>query len=117
MAFPTLHAGGTAHYGTTRTKRTQTEVIQFGDDSEQRWQSGPALNEFSLELRNIDGVDLSAVRQFFIDQKGENGAAWSITIDGVEYLNCTFLTDVFPVEEPANTPERFDLTLPCRQTK
>ena len=117
MTFPTLHSGGTVHYGTSRTKEYKTTIIRFADDTEQRWSASPGLNRFDLVLRSIDGVDLSAVRQFFIDQKGQSGTAWSITIGADTFDNCTFLTDTFPVEEPANRPERFNVRLPCRQVK
>ena len=116
-SFPTLHRGAEAHVGTTRTVKQAVEIVQFADDSEQRWIKSPPLNRFTLVFRYLDGVDVSNIRQFFNDQKGRFGTDWDITINGDLYENMTFDQDDFSPTEPADKPELFHLTLKARQVE
>lgn len=112
-SFPTLHSGEVTMLGFTRTASYGTAVKAFEDGSEQRWRARKPIAQFTLRYKDIDGVDLSALRAFFLSTKGGFDATWDITIQGVTYAGCAFATDTFSFAE--EKPNRASGTLPIIQ--
>lgn len=113
--FPALKTGVVGMYPATLGLTYRTDVVQFVNDSEQRWATQPALGEFELTFTAVDGYDLSLVMDFFRSQKGQFDGTWTLTINSNTYNNCTFLDDAFTWTE--RKAERYDFTLKCRQEK
>jgi hypothetical protein len=113
-AFPTLSFGAVAMYSTTHGARFGTEVAQFVNDSEQRWVGRPQLEEMELVLTDLSGYDQAAVMAFFRSVKGSFDSTWSITLAGITYNSCVFLSDEIMWTE--TRPLFFSTTLKLRQT-
>jgi hypothetical protein len=113
-SFPLLASGAAAMYPTTYGPRYNTEVVQFCNDSEQRWVGRAGLADIELVLTNISGYDLSAVVAFFRSSKGSFDSTWQITLVGVTYTSCVFLSDDITWTE--TQPQFFSLSLKIRQT-
>jgi hypothetical protein len=114
--FPTLSSGsGSIRYPLSRSKTYVTGLHRFGNGSEQRWKSVGALQRpLEIQLRGLDGYNLSLVREFFRSMKGAFDSTWSITLGAATYPNCAFDQDDFsPVERK---PNLYDLTLRIVQT-
>lgn len=114
-AFPTIRSGAAALYPVTRSREYVTRVVQFADDSEQRWRVRPALARFTLEFTDINGYDLSEILAFWRSTKGRFDTTWQITIDGQTYQNMAFDSDDFSFIE--NRPNRYTVRLSCIQTR
>lgn len=112
-SFPALRSGAVTMYGCQRETRYGTGLAQFCDDSEQRWKIHPALASFTLEYRNLDGYDLSAIQEFFRSMKGRFDSTWDLTIGGALYAHLSFDQDDFTWSE--TKPNRFTLSLRVRQ--
>lgn len=113
--FPALKTGVVGMYPAVLGVQYATEVVQFVNDTEQRWASNPGLGNFELTFTNIDGYDLSVLIDFFRSCKGQFDSTWTLAINGQTYTNCTFLSDDITWLE--NKPERYTLTLKCRQVR
>lgn len=113
--FPALRSGVVGMYPSTLGVVFATQVVQFVNDSEQRWSSQAGLGNFELTFTNINGYDLSILLDFFRSVKGAFDTTWTLTMNGSTHTNCTFLQDDFTWTE--STPEHYTLTLQCRQVQ
>jgi len=113
--FPTLAAGQIAQHPITRKRSFGVRVLQFGNDTEQRFVRHAPLSEWNLTYRDLKAADVATLRTFFDSQKGQFDKSWDITIAGVSYQNMTFLQDDFPPVETKGT--RHSLTLRARQVR
>lgn len=114
-SFPTTKGGTLGMYGFQRSKEYRTEVFQFTDSSEQRWNSRVPLAKFVIVCINVNGYDVANIRQFFNDSKGGFDSTWDVTVKGVLYSNCCFADSTFPIAEPVGT-NRFNLQIKVQQT-
>ena len=114
-SFPTLRSGVVTMYGAERTVRQGTGVVQFLDDSEQRWRQHGALAGFTLEFRHIDGYDLANVLEFFRSMKGRFDSTWDLTLGGTLHPYLAFEDDEISWQE--SKPNRFSLQLRVRQAR
>lgn len=114
-SFPALRSGAVTMYGGQREMTFGTAVVQFCDDSEQRWRSTGALAGFVLTLRNVDGYDLANVLEFFRSMKGRFDSSWDLTLGSTLYSNLTFDDDEITWTE--TKPDRFSLQLRVRQVR
>lgn len=113
--FPSLKTGVVGMYPTTLGLSYKTEVVQFVNDTEQRWATWPGLGDFELVFTDVDGYDLSTLLDFFRSTKGQFDATWTLVMNGATYNNCTFMQDDFTFTEAK--PERYSVTFRCRQEK
>jgi hypothetical protein len=115
MTFPTVRSGaGVALYPLTRSRAYVTTVLQFCDDSEQRWLSqANGLARFKLEYHNLNADDVNALLAFWRAQRGALDGTWTITVAGVTYAHMYFTDDNFVFQEVCSG--MFDLTLACAQ--
>lgn len=113
--FPALKTGVVGMYPATLGLTFKTDVVQFVNDTEQRWATWQGVSEFELVFTDIDGYDLSLLVEFFNSVKGQFDATWTLPINGQTYNNCSFLQDDFTYTEAK--PERYSVTLKCRQEK
>lgn len=113
--FPTLSCGNVLRYPATHGVEIPTGVIQFEDDSEQRWVRSPTLHQWSLVFSDLSEADLATIETFWLACKGAFDATWDITIGNTTYSYCTFLDDEFTPTETARG--RFSLTLQVRQVR
>jgi hypothetical protein len=114
-SFPALRSGAVTMYGLQRETRFGTGVVQFCDDSEQRWKAHGALAAFTLEFRNIGGYDLANILEFFRSMKGAFDSTWDLTIDATTNSNLCFDQDEITWTE--TKPDRFSLSLRVRQVR
>lgn len=112
-SFPALKSGSAAMYPLTRSIECSTQVVQFCDDSEQRWKSRAKVSGFVLEYTDISGYDLGILRDFFRTVKGRGDTTWDVTIGGVLYQYMMFDSDEFTFTE--TRPNRFTVRLSCKQ--
>jgi hypothetical protein len=112
-AFPALKSGRVGMYPLARAVGYSTRVVQFADDSEQRWRGRTRFESFSLEFADVSGYDLGLIRDFWITAKGRMDSTWTITVGGVTYARMEFETDAFTVTE--TKPERYAVRLLCKQ--
>ena len=68
--YGSLGAGAMAMYPATVVNSYVTRVIQFVNSSEQRWTVRGALFGAVLSFQNLNGYDLSLLRNFFVQMKG-----------------------------------------------
>lgn len=92
-SFPALATGQIAMYGTDIGRRYATEVVQFCDDSEQRWPTAQGCATFVLNLVDLDGYEVSNVEEFFRSMKGRYDSTWDITVGATLYENMMFEDD------------------------
>lgn len=115
-SFPTIKNGGSvAMYGTEQAKSFGVSVLQFENDSEQRWLNTRELWEGLLVFTSVSGYDLAAVQGFFRSMKGRFDQTWDITIEGSTWNYLTFDQDDFPQTE--NKYGRFSFQLKCKQVR
>lgn len=114
-SFPALRSGAVTMYGAQRDTRFGTGVVQFCDDTEQRWRQHRALAGFTLELRNVDGYDLANVLEFFRSMKGRWDTTWDLTLGGSTFANLAFDDDDITWTE--TKPDRFSVQLRVRQVR
>lgn len=114
-AFPNLQSGSVTKYGAARDRVHRTAVVQFCNDTEQRWKQKKPEGAFSLQLTRINGYDLSNVLAFFRSMKGRFDSTWDLTLAGATYNNCCFSQDSISWTEAA--PNLYTLSLRCRQVR
>ena len=115
-----LGAGAMAQYPSTIVQSYATGIVQFVDDSEQRWTSRIVLFGATLEFRGLNGYDLSLIRNFWAQMKGGYVDSalvntFTITIGGNTYNFCAFDGDEF--EEECERAEQYSLQLKIRQVR
>ena len=113
-SFPTLSSGAVALYPLKHVARYPVRVIEFNDDSTQRWKQGAALNEFELVFADLSATDRDTLQTFFDSVKGAYDSTWDITIGGTLYDNMAFEDDAPQWHE--KTAESWDVTFRIRQT-
>lgn len=111
--FPALRSGVVGMYPATLGTAFNTEVVQFCNDTEQRWAAWPGVGDFELVFTDINGYDVSTLLDFFRSAKGQLDATWTLTMNGRTWNNCVFLQDDFSWSE--SKPERYTITLKCKQ--
>jgi hypothetical protein len=113
--FPNLKSGQVAMYGTGQTLAYNTGVVQFVNDSEQRWRGMPKLFRGTLSYTDLNGYDLGLLQEFFRSCKGRFDATWSLAIEGQTYNYLAFDQDDFTYTE--NLPNRYSCSLKVRQVR
>jgi hypothetical protein len=93
-----LSSGAMAMYPAALVHAFSTRVVQFVDDSEQRWVVRGELFAATLQYHGVNGYDFSIITAFFNSVFGGYvdpalAYAFSITIDGVTYNNCVLEGD------------------------
>ena len=112
--FPTLRSGS-YKYPLTRSKSYKTGVLRFLNGSEQRWKSVTKLEPLVLEYRNLNGYDLSLLREFWRSAKGAYTTDIELTLAGKSYSNLALDQDDFTPSQSG--PGKFSITLRFKQTK
>lgn len=113
--FPTLSSGCSVLSTFTRAAIAPVRVVQFGDDSEQRWATFSPLGGWTLDLTDIGAADLTALRDFQDLQKGGFDTTWTFSLDSINYTGCTFEVDEITWTE--TTPNLFSARVAFRQTR
>lgn len=93
----------------TRAVEFRTQVHRFRNGSEQRVAERGERARLVLTFTNLDGYDVSTLRDFWRSTKGAFDATWDITIDGVLYEGCAFEDDEFAATE--SKAERYSVAL------
>jgi len=114
-SFPPLRSGVVGMYPATLGLAYRTEIVQFVNDTEQRWATRPALGDFELTFTDLNGYDLSILRDFFRSTKGAFDATWTMDIGAYHWPNCYFTQDDFTAIE--DKPERYTVMLKGRQVR
>lgn len=110
MSFPSLPL----RYPYSRQVRVGSQVLEFLDGSEQRWQTTQVLNHFQVQLQNLSWDDLQPLRDWFDTNKGAF-QEWDFTIDGETFPHMVLEGDVLALTED-QLPELFSAALTMRQT-
>jgi hypothetical protein len=97
----------------TRAVEFRTQVHRFKNGSEQRVAERGERARFLLSYTNLDGYDVSTLRDFWRSTKGDFDATWDIEIDGVLYEGCVFEDAAFSATEPK--AERYSVNLKVMQ--
>lgn len=129
--FPTLSSGSMAVHGTlgsgamaqhpaTIVNSYVTRVITFLDSSEQRFTVRNVLFGCVLEFKNLNGYDLSLLRNFFVQMKGSYVDpallnVFSMTIAGETYGWLHLDDDKFEAE--CDNVERYSCKLKISQVR
>jgi hypothetical protein len=97
-----------------------TRTIQFLNSSEQRWTVRGTLFGVVLSFQNLNGYDLSLLRNFFVQMRGSyvDDAllnTFSMTIAGNTYSWLHFDDDRF--ESECDQSERYSLKLKVSQVR
>jgi hypothetical protein len=108
-SFPTLRSGQVTMTPLTRAVEFRTQVHRFRNGSEQRVAERGERARFVLSYTNLDGYDVSTLRDFWRSTKGAFDPTWDITVDGVLYEGCAFEDDAFTVAE--SKAERYSVSL------
>jgi hypothetical protein len=93
----------------TRAVEFRTQVYRFRNDSEQRVAERGERARFVLTFTNLDGYDVSNLREFWRSMKGAFDATWDVEIDAVLYERCAFEDDAFTATE--SKAERYSVAL------
>jgi hypothetical protein len=91
-AFPTLKTGAICQYPLGRNAQFRTEVISFGDGTEQRYRDfKSALREWVIGLELLTDGEMAALERFYWANGGA-AASFEFTdpFDGVTYAACEF---------------------------
>jgi hypothetical protein len=112
-SFPTLRSGQVTMTPLTLAVEFRTQVHRFRNGSEQRVAERRERARFLLSYTNLDGYDVSTLRDFWRSTKGGFDATWDITVDGVLYEGCAFEDDEFTATEPK--AERYSVSLKVMQ--
>jgi hypothetical protein len=96
--FPTLSIGAVAMYPVTEIISTRTQVVQFGDRSEQRWVKRRPLRRFTLVYTGLPLVDRNALKTFWLSCKGKYDT-FDFVWRGVTYLRMSFDDDSYTETE------------------
>jgi hypothetical protein len=113
--FPALRSGTVGMYPSVLGLAYATEIVQFVNDSEQRWATRVGTGDFELTFTDINGYDLGILLEFFHSTKGQFDSTWSLTINGNTYNNCCFLQDDFAYTD--SKQNRYSTSLKCRQVR
>lgn len=94
----------------------ETRVIQFLSDKEQRFLVRRELFAAALQYSQVNGYDMSIIRDFFITMRGMAASAdlvhtFDITIDGNNYAYCVFDQDILAVQVGRGETYSFELRL------
>lgn len=94
-AFPTLKTGAVLQYPAQRTVQFSTDIVQFVDGSEQRFQNfASPLHSWTIQLDLLDEQELHVLRGFFLTEAGAAGDfSFTDPWDGTVYPSCCFATD------------------------
>jgi len=130
MAFPQLRTGRVAMYPLQMTTSYQTTVVQFYDDTEQRYAERNDFHHFEIAFSSLDAYELEKLYNFWNAAKGAYDSTWDITFNqeegtwllgadpgagGVTYSDMAFVDDDFKVVE--SKPDRYSVSLRCVQTR
>lgn len=113
--FPNLASGQVCFYPVERNLAIRTRVHRFANDQQQRWQTAPILNGWSLQYRRLSAADLGTLRTFFETQKGAFDKTWTFPFAGTNYTAMAFDQDDFTFTEDAAAIGRYSLNLRLRQ--
>jgi hypothetical protein len=112
--FPNLKSGYLSTYPLVHETHCPTRILQFLDDSEQRFAIAKPLHRFTLTYHEIDGYDLGLLRTFWESMKGQYDATWQFAWQSGAITGCRFEGDVFAYTEGPR-PGRFNVSLRVRQ--
>lgn len=118
--FPNLSDGNPVKAGFTHSLLIRCQVNRYRSGKEQRWAVSGLLNSFRLPYNGIKWVDLAAIRDFIITQKGAFDSTWKLhTLDPSsrtfrDYNNLGFDSDEFSYTE--NEIGRYTTTVSASQT-
>jgi hypothetical protein len=93
--FPQLKTSAVAQYPATKVLRFQNQTLRFLDGTEQRYRdsAGP-LNQWVINLNELDESEMAAFEQFLADNQGRLGSfAFTDPWDGTQYANCSLASD------------------------
>ncbi len=112
-AFPALKTGAVLQYPAQRIVQFSTEVVQFVDGTEQRFQNyASPLHTWVVQLDLLDEQELHVLREFFLTEAGAAGDfSFTDPWDGTEYPSCSFATDVMPEDLQDEAKGKTSLTL------
>jgi hypothetical protein len=90
--FPSLKTGAVCQYPLGRRAEYRTEVVTFGDGSEQRYRDyGMALREWVIELALLTEGEVAGLESFYWANGGAAGEfEFADPFDGVSYARCEF---------------------------
>ncbi len=93
--FPTLKTTAVTQFPSGRSLSYATEVLRFLDGTEQRFRrAGTPVSRWEISLSRLDARELTAVREFFLNQQGRYGSfEFMDPWDGIEYQDCSFEED------------------------
>ena len=121
VCFPLISFQRAGAYPITRTNTYKTKVLQFLNDQEQRWVAQRQMQDLELVFTAVDGYSVSVVREFWNSVHGADVTPWTLNLGNdaitgqpLTYTNLIFVGDDFKVTANQK-PNRFDLTLKCRQ--
>lgn len=114
-SFPNLTCGQPVKYPLQREVHYPCRVLQFGNDTEQRFLIGAQLARFNLQFRRISKADMNTLKGFFETMKGAFDDTWDITLNAELFSYCCFDTDEFKATE--NRHGQYDVALPVRQAR
>jgi len=102
--FPQLKTGAVCQYPLGRTEMFRTEVIEFGDGSEQRYRDFKSgLREWSIGLTLLTDAEMAAIESFYWANGGAAGTfEFTDPFDGVTHDVCEFDESVRLVFEGPN---------------
>jgi hypothetical protein len=106
--------------GFTHSLQIRCAYTKFRSGKEQRYAVSGLLNSFRLPYTNIKWADLTAIRDFFITQKGAFDSTWKLnTVDpstqsARDYEDLAFNSDEFSYTE--GSIGRYSVTLDVVQT-
>jgi hypothetical protein len=118
--FPKLSFSRAALYPLTGTNNFKTAVLQFTDDTEQRWVRQRPMQEFELTFIAIDGYSVSVVREFWQSMKSADQATFTLGLgtgphgESMSWSNLAFTDDDFKIST-SQKANRWDLTLHMKQ--
>jgi hypothetical protein len=112
MNFPT---NVPLRYPYVRTVRVASQVLEFLDGSEQRWQATKPLNGFEISLQDLSWADLQAVRDWFASIKGAF-QEFDFVISSETFPGMVLESDVLSMTEDQK-PGLFSVSFAMRQTK
>jgi phage-related protein len=97
--FPRLQTDAVCQYPMRRARSHRTEVVRFGDGSEQRYRDFAApIRAWAITLALLTEEELRALEVFFWSNQGAAGTfTFTDPLDGVVHENCEFASDTLPV--------------------
>lgn len=131
LTFPILSSGSMKVYGTLANNAIMkypstleysyvTRILQFVGDQEQRFLVRGELFGALLQFRDVNGYDMSIVRDFFRSMRGMAASVdlthtFGIVIDGVTYNYCVFDQD--DISPEISRAELFSFDLKIKQLR